>query len=87
VGIVSARIRVESGTRHALAWCTECPSWRELRGTRTAVHLLAADHSTRVHGDAAAAATHRRHAEESRTVHGKPPTGLEGYPRAPTHPV
>jgi hypothetical protein len=65
---MSARIRVEGGTRHVLVWCRECASWRELRGTREAGHLLAADHSTRVHGDAAAAATHRRHAEESRSI-------------------
>lgn len=70
MGIVSARIRVESGTRHVLVWCRECKSWRELRGNRAAGHLLAAEHSTRVHDDAAAAATHRRHAEESRTLRG-----------------
>lgn len=42
-------IRVEAGTHHALAWCAECPPWRELRGTRAAALTAAAEHADRCH--------------------------------------
>lgn len=60
------RIRVEAATRHALAWCTACPPWREVRGDRPAAHLAAAAHAETVHADHAAAKEHRRRARESR---------------------
>lgn len=60
-------IRVEPGTRHVLAWCRDCPPWRELRGTRTAALLAAADHAERCHGDRAIASDLRERARDTRT--------------------
>lgn len=54
--------RLDPGTRHVLAWCTACPPWRTLTGSRPEAHLAAADHAERVHGDKAAAKEHRRRA-------------------------
>lgn len=54
--------RLETGTRHVLAWCTGCPLWRTLTGTTAAAHLAAADHAQLVHGDKSAAKEHRRRA-------------------------
>lgn len=53
-------VRIEAGTRHVLASCTACASWRELRGTRPAAHLIAAAHMENVHGDWVLANRHRQ---------------------------
>lgn len=66
MGIVTARVRLDPGTRHVLAWCAECSPWRVLTGSRKIAHMAAADHATRVHGDATEAAEHRRRADELR---------------------
>lgn len=60
-------IRVEAGTRHALAWCRDCPPWRELRGTRAAALLAAADHAERVHEARSIASDLRERARDTRT--------------------
>lgn len=44
-------IRVDSSTSSQLAYCTDCPPWRELRGERPAALTAAAEHAQRVHGD------------------------------------
>lgn len=44
-------IGVEAGTRHALAYCRDCRTWREIRADRPAALLAAADHAARCHGD------------------------------------
>lgn len=56
-------IRLETGTRHLLASCATCPTWRELRGTRPAALLAAATHMDLVHGDARAAGKLRERAQ------------------------
>lgn len=62
---MSGRVRLEPGTRHVLAWCSGCPSWRTLRGDLAAAHLAAAAHAELVHEDAAAAKEHRRRARHT----------------------
>lgn len=66
-------IRVDGSPSTSLAYCTECPPWRELRGERAAALTAAADHAQRVHADEqrarelrqlATRAT-RRHSEKS----------------------
>ena len=54
--------RVESGTRHQLAWCRECPSWRELRDTNFEALVACAVHVQLVHGRAKLAAQLRARA-------------------------
>jgi hypothetical protein len=44
-------IRVEAGTRHALAYCRECGTWREIRADRRTALTAAADHALRCHRD------------------------------------
>lgn len=63
---MSARIRIDRGTRHVLVWCKDCPPFRTLKASAYAGHLEAADHAARCHGDAGEAAEHRRRAEELR---------------------
>lgn len=49
-----SRIKIDgskAGRGTQLATCPECGPWRELRGTRRAALLAAADHATLVHGD------------------------------------
>ncbi len=66
MGVVKGqRERFEPGTRHVLAYCAECPPWRTITGNREAAYLAAATHAERVHGDAAAAAEHRRRARDT----------------------
>jgi hypothetical protein len=43
--------RIESGTRHALAYCSSCPPWRRLTADRPAALLAAAEHVDLTHGD------------------------------------
>lgn len=52
-------IRLEAGARTVLAYCTECPSWRELRPTRAAALTAAAHHALVVHDQAKRANTFR----------------------------
>lgn len=67
MGLVSGpRIRLEPGTRHVLAWCTECPPWRALTADRGRANLEAAAHLERVHGDSLEAAEYRRRARDTR---------------------
>lgn len=65
---MSARDRVllEGATRHVLAACRDCPSWRELRDDRPAAQLAAAAHLQLVHGDPAAARKLRELATRAR---------------------
>lgn len=51
-------IHLDAG-RHVLAWCAECPSWRELRPDRVSALRAGAAHLELVHGHARAAADHR----------------------------
>lgn len=44
-------VRIDPADRSLVAWCSECPSWRELRGTYAAALTAAADHVHRVHDD------------------------------------
>ena len=63
-------IRVEPGTRHALAWCRKCPPWRVLQGSRSSALTAAAAHAERVHDAPALAADLReraRKADDTRT--------------------
>lgn len=45
------RIRIDASPRSYLAWCRDCPSWREVRGHRRAALLAAAEHAARCHED------------------------------------
>lgn len=45
-------IHLETGTHHLLAWCSECPSWRRLYGSRGPALRAAAQHLDLTHGDA-----------------------------------
>lgn len=45
----------QRGVGSQLALCDECKPWRELRGSRPAALLAAADHAANVHGDQAEA--------------------------------
>lgn len=59
-------IGIDKSARSVLAHCAQCPSFRELRGTRPAALIAAATHVELVHGDARAAANLRdraRHAQ------------------------
>lgn len=62
---MSQPTRVDLGTRHALAWCASCPSWRVLRGDRADALLASADHVDRVHGDKSVAANLREQARHA----------------------
>lgn len=64
---MSGPVRVEAATRHALAYCRDCVSFRELRGTRVAAQLAAADHLERVHGATKAARELRKAARRAAT--------------------
>lgn len=66
--MTSSYVRVDGSPSSQLAYCEQCPSWRELRGERPAALAAAAAHAQLVHGDApraqklrelAARATHR----------------------------
>lgn len=48
-------IRVDGSAASQLAHCAACPSWRELRGERSAALIAAAEHAVRVHDDTARA--------------------------------
>lgn len=61
--------RVDTGTRHVLAWCHECQPWRELRGTRPAALRAAADHVQLVHGEDRLAADLRERAQRIERRH------------------
>lgn len=54
--------RVELGPGFALAWCRECPPWRELRGTHAAALAACATHVQQVHDRAKLAAQLRARA-------------------------
>jgi len=69
---VSVRIRVDATQRTAVAHCSDCPPWRELRGTRTAALTAAADHAELVHGDTQLAGNLRVQARRAAT---RPPGG------------
>jgi hypothetical protein len=57
------------GGRGVLAWCRQCPSWREHRPTRQAAQLAAAEHVRLVHDDAARASQLREAAAKTGTRH------------------
>lgn len=59
-------LRVESGTRHALAWCRKCPPWRVLRGSRADALEAAAEHAERCHAAPALASDLRERARDQR---------------------
>lgn len=59
------RIRLELGTRHVLAYCLSCPSWRAVTADRGRANLEAAAHAERVHGDSRGAAEYRRRARDT----------------------
>lgn len=42
--------RLEAGHRHLLAYCTSCPSWRRLAGSRPEALRREAEHLQLVHG-------------------------------------
>lgn len=44
-------VHVDPSARSQLAWCSDCPSFRELRGTRAAALTAAAHHADQVHQD------------------------------------
>lgn len=44
-------LHIDTGSRSLVAWCDQCPSWRELRGTRSAALTAAAQHADQVHAD------------------------------------
>lgn len=63
--------RVESGPGFQLAWCRECPPWRELRGSRAAALTACANHVQLVHGRGKLAAQLRaRAAADTPTMYG-----------------
>lgn len=66
---MTGRIKVESGTRHVLAWCADCPSWRTLRADRAAALRAGAEHLHLVHGEAKQAGNMRLRAERIDTRH------------------
>lgn len=41
--------RLDNSKRGSLAWCRECPSWRELRATKAAALAECATHVAQVH--------------------------------------
>lgn len=59
-------IRVDASPRSYLAVCRDCPSWRELRGTRAAALHAAAAHADTCHGREKLAADLRRRARDLR---------------------
>lgn len=63
---MTAKQRLDPGTRHVLAWCTSCPPWRTLTASRSDAYEAAADHAEHVHGDKQAAKEHRRRARDTR---------------------
>lgn len=50
-------IRTESGTRHVLAYCTACPTWRRLADDKAGALAEGARHVALVHGGGKAAAS------------------------------
>jgi hypothetical protein len=67
------RINIDGNQRGAgtqLALCAECKPWRELRGTRPAALLAAAEHAANVHGD-------YREADKLRTRAADTPSAIE----------
>lgn len=42
-------IRLDASAASVVATCTECPSWRIVRGDRITARIAAADHDRRVH--------------------------------------
>jgi hypothetical protein len=62
------RIKLEPGTRHVLAYCTGCPSWRELASSSPAALRVSATHAELVHGDSATAKELRRRARDTLSI-------------------
>lgn len=48
--LVTVATRLDLSGGSVVVWCTECPSWRELRGTATAAAACRVEHERLVHG-------------------------------------
>jgi hypothetical protein len=61
-------VGVDGGDRSWLAYCDECPPWREIRATRAAALRAGADHVARCHDQQKLAARFRERATHAESA-------------------